>query len=132
MRVRFSRLAGAACIVAAAAFGLLALLSDGVSFAGAMTPVAFLGFGIAVLTRPYLIVDDDGVSVKALIGSARETFRLGPADFLEFDGKRVFLVNASERRRLRGVSGWLANSHDWVAFRAWAKRRRGAGIAAEM
>jgi hypothetical protein len=118
-------LAGVACIVAATAFGVLALLSDGVSFVGAMTPVALLGFGIAVLTRPYLIVDDDGVSVKALIGSARETFRLGPADFLEFHGKRVFLVNASERQRLRGVSGWLANSHDWVTFRAWAKRRRG-------
>ena len=125
MRVRHSRLLGIACIIAAVVFGLLALFSASVSFVGASAPVAFLGFGIAVLTRPYLIVDDDGVSVKALIGSARETFRLGPADFLEFDGKRVFLVNASERQRLRGVSGWLANSHDWVAFRAWAKRRRG-------
>ena len=125
MRVRHSRLLGIACIIAAVVFGLLALFSDSVSFVGASAPVAFLGFGIAVLTRPYLIVDDDGVSVKALIGSARETFRLGPADFLEFDGKRVFLVNASERQRLRGVSGWLANRHDWVAFRAWAKRRRG-------
>ena len=52
MRVRHSRLIGIACIIAAVVFGLLALLSFSVSFVGAMTPVAFLGFGIAILTGP--------------------------------------------------------------------------------
>jgi hypothetical protein len=112
--------------MAALVFGFLALLSGSVSFVGAMTPVAFLGFGIAVLTRPYVIVGDDTVIVKALIGSAQDTYRLSPADLLELDGKRVFLVNESGRRRLRGVTGWLANRHDWAAFRAWAERRYGA------
>src|SRR5512136_1888168 len=103
LRVRHSRLIGIACIMAALAFGLLAFLSDTVSLVGAMTPVAFLGFGIAVLTRPYVIVDDDTVIVRALIGSAQQTFHLRPADRLELDGKRVFLVNEGVRRRLRGV-----------------------------
>ena len=125
MRVRRSRLIGIACIVAAAVFGLLAFLSDSVSFVGAMTPVAFLGFGIAILTRPYFIIDEDAVFVKALIGSAQEVYTLGTADIIEFDGKRVFLINQSGRRRLRGVTGWLANRRDWAAFRAWAERRRG-------
>ena len=124
MRVRFSTLAGVACIIAATVFGLLALLSGRVSFAGAITPVAFLGFGIAVLTRSYVIVDDDTVIVNALIGSARETYRLSPADRVELDGRRVFLVNKGGRQRLRGVTGWLANRRDWAAFRVWAERRR--------
>jgi hypothetical protein len=125
MRVRHSRLMGVACIVGAVVFGFPALLSDSVSFVGAMTPVAFLGFGIAVLSRPYLIVNDDTVIVKALIGSAQETYDLSAANVLEFDGKRVFLVNKGERRPLQGVTGWLANRHDWAAFRARAERRRG-------
>jgi len=130
MRVRHSRLIGIACIIAAVVFGLLALLSDRVSLVGAMTPVALLGFGIAVLTRPYVIVDDDTVIVKALIGSAQETYRLSPADLLELDGTRVFLITKSGRRRLRGVMGWLANRHDWAAFRAWAERRNARSSSA--
>jgi len=125
LRVRHSRLIGIACIIAAVVFGLLALLSDSVSFVGAMAPVAFLGFGIAVLTRPYLIIDENAVVVKALIGPAKEMYGLGAADIIEFDGARVFLVTASGRRRLRGVTGWLANGHDWAAFRAWAEQRNG-------
>ncbi len=124
MRVRFSRLAGVTCLIAGAVFGLVALLSDRVSLVGAMTPVAFLGFGIAVLTRTYLIIDESAVVVKALIGPAQETYDLGAADIIEFDGTRMFLINASARRRLRGVTGWLANRQDWAAFRAWAERRR--------
>jgi hypothetical protein len=88
-----------------------------------MAPVAFLGFGIAISTRPYVIVDENAVTVKALIGPAQHTYDLNVADVIEFDGKRVFLVNDSGRRRLRGVTGWLANSRDWAAFRAWAERR---------
>ena len=126
MRVRFSRLAGTACTTVGAVFGLLALLSDGVSFVGAMTPVAFLGFGIAVLTRTYLIINESAVVVKALIGPAQERYDLGAADIIEFDGTRVFLVSESGRRRLRGVTGWLADRRDWAGFRAWAERRRGA------
>jgi len=126
MRVRFSRVAGIACIVGAAIFGLLALLSESVSFAGAMAPVAFLGFGIAVLTRPYLIIDENAVVVKAWIGPAQVTYGLSVADVIAFDGRRVFLVNESGSRRLRGVTGWLANGRDWVAFRAWAELRHGA------
>ena len=126
MRVRFSRLAGVTCTIAGAVFGLLALLSDGVSFVGAMTPVAFLGFGVAALTRTYLIIDESAVVVKALIGPAQERYDLDATDIIEFDGTRVFLVNGSGRRRLRGVTGWLADRHDWAEFRAWAERRRGA------
>lgn len=123
MRVRHSRFIGVACIIAGVAFGLLALLSDNVSFVGAMAPVAFLGFGIAILTRPYLTIHENAVVVKALIGPAQETFSLTGGDVIEFDGKRVFLANESGRRRLRGVTGWLANGREWDAFRAWAERR---------
>jgi hypothetical protein len=130
MRVRHSWLIGIACIIAAVVFGLLALLSDSVSFVDAMAPVAFLGFGIAVLTRPYLIIDENAVVVKALIGPAQETYSVGAADMIEFDGTRVFLVNASGRRRLRGVTGWLANGRDWAAFRAWAERRNARSSSA--
>ncbi len=124
IRVRHSRLIAIACIAAAVVFGLLALLSDTVSFVGAMVPIAFLGFGIALLTRYYLIVDENAFVVNALIGSARETYRLGPGDRLELDGKRVVLINAGGRRRLRGVTGWLANRRDWAALRTWAEQRR--------
>lgn len=123
MRVRHSRVAGVACIIAAAVFGLLALLSGSVSFVGATAPVAFLGFGIAILTRSYVIIDENAMTVKALIGPAQQTYDLNVADAIEFDGKRVFLVNDRGRRRLRGVTGWLANSRDWAAFRVWAERR---------
>jgi len=126
MRFRHSGLSGLACIIAAVVLCLLARLSDSVSFVGALAPVAFLGFGIAVLARPYLIVDENAVVVKALIGPAQVTYGLGAADIIEFDGRRVFLVNQSGRRRLRGVTGWLANRHDWATFRAWAERRHGA------
>ena len=123
MRVRHSRLVGSACILAGLVLGGLAIISDDLSFVGAMTPVVLLGFGVAFLTRPYLIVDDDALTVKALIGSAQEVYRLEPADTIEFDGKRVFLVHERVRRRLRGVTGWLANGRDWPAFRAWGERR---------
>jgi len=123
MRVRHSRLIGIAWVMAAVVFGVLAFLSDNVSFVGAMTPVAFLAFGIAILTRPYVIIDENAMTVKALIGPAQQTYDLNVADAIEFDGKRVFLVNDSGRRRLRGVTGWLANSRDWAAFRVWAERR---------
>jgi len=125
MRVRYSRFVGVACIIAALVFGVLAILSGNVSFVGAMAPVAFLGFGIAILTRPYVIFDEHVLIVKALIGPAQETYDLGAAGTGEFDGTRVFLINASGRRRLRGVTGWLANRHDWAALRAWAEGRRG-------
>lgn len=124
MRVRFSRFAAVACIVAGVVIGLLALLSKSVSFVGVMTPIAFIGFGIALLTRRYLIVDENTVVVKALIGSTRETYRLGPAGRLELDGARVFIIRDGERRRLRGVTGRLANRHDWAALRAWADGRK--------
>ena len=123
MRVRHSRLIGIAWVIAAVVFGVLAFLSDNVSFVGAMTPVAFLAFGIAILTRPYVIIDENAMTVKALIGPAQQTYDLNVADAIEFDGKRVFLVNDSGRRRLRGVTGWLANNRDWAAFGAWAKTR---------
>ena len=87
MRVRHSQLLGVVCIVAALVLGLLALLSDSASFVSALAPVAFLGFGIAILTRPYLIIDENAVVVKALIGSAQETYGLTAADVIEFDGK---------------------------------------------
>ncbi len=125
MRVRFSKSAGVACIIAGVVLGLLALLSHSVSFVGVITPIAFIGFGIALLTRHYLIVDENALVVKALIGSRQETYRVGPADRLELDGARVFLVGDGERRRLRGVTGWLANGRDWAAFRAWTERPRG-------
>jgi hypothetical protein len=123
MRVRFSRVAGIACVTGAAVFGLLAVLSSNVSFVGAMAPVAFLGFGIAFLTRPYVVIGEDFVVVKALLGPAQEAYGLGPADVVEFEGTRIFLVGKGGRRRLRGVTGWLASSRDWAAFRAWAERR---------
>ena len=123
MRVRHSKLVGSACILTCIILGCLAFLSDDVSFVGALTPIGMLGFGVAFLTRPYLIVDDDVLIVKALIGSAQEVYRLERADAIEFDGKRVFLTHESVRRRLRGVTGWLANGRDWAAFRAWGERR---------
>jgi hypothetical protein len=130
MRVRHSRLIGVACIIAAVAFGLLALLSDSVSFVGALAPVAFLGFGIAILTRPYLIIDENAVVVKAVIGTAQETYGLITGDVIEFDGTRVFAVNEGRRRRLRGVTGWLAHQRDWSAFLAWAERRNARSSSA--
>ena len=130
MRVRHSRLIGIAWVIAAVVFGVLAFLSDNVSFVGAMTPVAFLAFGIAILTRPYVIIDENAMTVKALIGPAQQTYDLNVADAIEFDGKRVFLVNDSGRRRLRGVTGWLANSRDWAAFRVWAERRNASSSTA--
>lgn len=123
MRVRYSKRVGIACIVVAIVLGALAALSDDVSFVGALTPVAFLGFGVAFLTRPYLLVEDQTLTVHALLGRAQETYRLEAADSLEFDGKRVFLVDNSARRRVRGVTGWLADKRDWAAFRAWGERR---------
>lgn len=74
MRVRYSKLVGIACLVAGIVFGCLALLSDNLSFVGALTPIAFL-------------------------------------------------THESVRRRLRGVTGWLAIGQDWAAFRAWGERR---------
>ncbi len=122
MRVRFSRLVGSACILAGLVLGCLAILSDDVSFVGVLTPMALLGFGVAFLTRPYLIVDGDALIVKALIGPAQEVYRLERADLIEFEGKRVVLTHEGVRRRLRGVTGWLANGRDWAAFRAWGER----------
>jgi len=123
MRVRHSKVVAIACIVAAIVFGALALVSNDVSFVGALTPAAFLGFGTVLLIRPYLIVDNDAVIVKALIGPAQETYPLNRSDAVEFDGKRVFVIHDGVRRRLRGVTGWLADKHDWAAFRAWGERR---------
>ncbi len=123
MRVRYSKLVGTACIVASIVLGVLALFSHNVSLVGALTPVAFLGFGLSFLTRSYLLVDDQALIVQALLGPARETYRLEAADSLEFDGKHVFLVGKSARRRVRGVTGWLADRRDWAAFRAWGEQR---------
>ena len=123
MRVRFSRAAGVACVTGATVFCLLGILSSHVSFVGVMAPVVFLAFGIAVLTRPYLIIDENAVVVRALIGPAQEAYNVGAADIIEFNGTRVFLINASGRRPLRGVMRWLAHRRDWAAFRAWAERR---------
>jgi hypothetical protein len=130
MRVRFSRVAGIACVAGAAVFGLLAVLSSNVSFVGAVAPIAFLGFGIAVLTRSYVVIDEDVVVVKALIGPAQEAYGLEPADVVEFEGKRVFLTGKNGRRRLRGVTGWLAHGRDWATFKVWAERRNARSSSA--
>jgi hypothetical protein len=123
MRVRYSRLVGTACILAAILLGALAALSRDVSFVGALTPVAFLGFGVALLRRPYLIVSEDALIVRALIGPSQQTYRLDAADAVEFEGKRVVLVHEGDRRPVRGVRRWLADKHDWAAFRAWGEQR---------
>ena len=123
MRVRYDKRVGIACIVVAILLGALAALSEDVSFVGGLTPVAFLGFGVAFLTRPYLLVEDRALTVHALLGPAQETYRLETADSIEFDGKRVFLVDKSARRRVRGVTAWLADKRDWAVFRAWGERR---------
>ncbi len=123
MRVRYSGLVGCACIVAGFVLGYLAILSDDLSFVGVLTPIALVGFGVAFLTRPYLIVNDDALIVKVLIGSAQEVYRLERADTIEFDGKRVIFAHEGVRRHLRGVTGWLANGRDWTAFRAWGEGR---------
>ena len=122
MRVRYDERIGIVCLVGAILFGALAVLADSVSFVGVLTPFAFLGFGVAFLTRPYLLVDDRAITLHALFGSAQETYRLEAADTVEFEGRRVSLVHGSERRRI-GATRWLANKRDWAAFRAWAGRR---------
>jgi hypothetical protein len=127
MRVRYSKLIGSACIVAGIVLGVLALFSEDVSFVGALTPFAFLGFGVAFFTRPYLIIDDEALIVKALFGPAQQRHPLDSIDVIEFEGKRVFLIRDSVRLRLRGVTGWLADRHDWAAFRAWGEQRGGRG-----
>ena len=75
------------------------------------------------------MIDENAVIVKALIGPAQQTYDLNVADVIEFDGKRVFLVNNSGRHRLRGVTGWFANRRDWAAFGAWAERRNARSSA---
>lgn len=122
MRVRYDKRLGIACLLAAMVLGALAAASDDVSFVGVLTPVAFFGFGVAFLIRPYLQVDDQALTVHALIGPAQETYRLEAADAVEFEGKRVFLVCGSERRKI-GVTWWAADKRDWAAFRAWGERR---------
>jgi hypothetical protein len=122
MRVRYNKRVGIVCLVAAIVLGTLATVSDDLSFVGVLTPVVLLGFGVAFLTRPYLLVDDRALIVRALIGTAQETYRLEPADAVEFDGKRVFLVRQSERRKIP-VTRWMADKRDWAAFRAWGERR---------
>jgi|MudIll2142460700_1097286.scaffolds.fasta_scaffold120270_1 hypothetical protein len=122
MRVRYDKRVGIVCLVAAIVLGTLAAVSDDLSFVGALTPVVLLGFGVAFLTRPYLLVDDQALIVQALIGPAQETYRLEAADVVEFDGKRVFLVRENERRKI-GVRRWIADKRDWAAFRAWGERR---------
>jgi hypothetical protein len=126
MQVRYSRLLAVLCILFAAMFGFLAFLSPNVSFTGILAPVAFLAFGIAFFTRPYLIIEENAVIARALIGPARETYPLVATDAIEFEGKQVFLVDKDGRRRLRGVTGWLANRGDWSAFRAWAEKHQAA------
>lgn len=122
MRVRYDKRIGIVCLAAAIILGALAAVSDDVSFVGALTPIAFLGFGVAFLTRPYLLVDDQALIVRALIGPAQETYRFEAADAVEFDGKRVFLIRTNERHKLC-VRGWMADRRDWAAFRAWGERR---------
>jgi hypothetical protein len=121
MRVRYGKRVGIACLAASILLGTLAMLSDDLSVVGALTPVALLGFGVAFLTRPYLLVKGQALIVQALIGSAQATYRLEAADYLEFTGRRVFLVHEGERRKI-GVVRWLADKRDWAAFRAWGER----------
>jgi len=122
MRVRYDKRVGIVCLVAASVLGGLAAVSDDLSFVGALTPVVLLGFGVAFLTRPYLLVNDRALIVQALIGPAQETYRLEAADVIEFDGQRVFLVRARERRKV-GVKRWIADKRDWAAFQNWGERR---------
>jgi hypothetical protein len=122
MRVRFSRGAGIMCLAAAALFGALAVVAEHVSFMGVVVPFAFFAFGLAFLTRPYVLVDDQSITVHALMGSARETCPLQVSDTLEFKGSRVVLVRGDERRTL-AATRWVAHRRDWTAFRAWAARR---------
>lgn len=123
MRVRHSRLFAIASIVAGILLGVLALLADRVSFVGALTPVAFLVVGAALLSRPYVVIHEGAVIVKALFGPGQEIYPLDPEDAIEFEGKRVYVTRDRVRRRLRGVSGWLAHKQDWAAFQAWGARR---------
>jgi hypothetical protein len=122
MRVRYDKRVGIVCLVAASVLGGLAAGSDDRSFVGALTPVVLLGFGVAFLTRPYLLVDDHALIVQALIGPAQETYRLEATDVIEFVGQRVFLVCARERRKV-GVTRRIADKRDWAAFQTWGERR---------
>jgi hypothetical protein len=63
MRVRYDRRIGIACIVIATILGTLAVASGRISFVGTIAPVAFLGFGVAFLVRPFL--GDVGSKVRS-------------------------------------------------------------------
>lgn len=85
--------------------------------------------GILFLTRPYFILEQDGILLKALVGPLKKEIPLQPNSPLILKGSTFFVGQEGARRKL-SLARWLASRADWERFiqeverRGWLKREQ--------
>jgi len=120
MCVRYSKLVGVIILLLGVLLGSLAVAGRQFSVVSLLTGVTFFVFGLSFLNRTYFRVDGDALSVQALFGPAETTYQFPSLEALQFDGRKVFIIQGHDQQRVR-VAKWLADRGDWAAFRTWAQ-----------
>lgn len=118
MKIRYSKSVGIIYILSGVLFSCVYLLVS-VSGGKGSTPlvVGFIGimFGILFLTRTYFVVNEDGLVLNAILGSAKTTYKFQSLKELEVENKQIYLNQDGKRKKL-SISAGLADKNDWQAF----------------
>ncbi|MBL8080576.1 MAG: hypothetical protein JNM55_21575 [Anaerolineales bacterium] len=118
MKIRYSKSVGIIYILTGVLFSCVYLLISLADGKGSMLlTVGFIGimFGILFLTRTYFVLNEDGLVLSAILGSAKTTYKFQSLKELEVDNKQVYLNQDGKRRKL-SISAGLADKNDWQAF----------------
>ena len=124
MKVHFNKTLGITIIVLGVLDILmilvLALMGARISMGGIFILLAVV-LGILFLTRPYFIVEEGTLEVRALIGPASTIYKFKKPQDFSVEKYKVFLTAAAHDRQQLPVFGWLAHGKDWKAFARWTE-----------
>jgi len=99
VRVRYHRLLGPAMLLLAL-INVVLFLTSGLFLQLGMT-VMFSILGILYLVRPFLIVDDEAIHAKSLLGYTLQRIRHGSFADLEVERGAIVMGASGARRRLK-------------------------------
>jgi hypothetical protein len=127
VRVRYHRLLGPAMLLLAAINVVLFTLTTGFLQLG--LAVMFTILGILYFVRPFLIIDDEAIHAKSLLGYTLQRIRHGSFADLEVVPGAIVMGASGARRRLK-VWGLMVSKGDLQKLSEAIREARAAKTAA--
>lgn len=72
-------------------------------------------FGVLFLTRTYFVLNDDSLVLKAILGSAKTTYKFQSIKNIEIENNKIYINQDGKREKLT-ISTWMIDKKDWQAF----------------